>query len=70
MKLGQIHEEAFDKDVDKRFTLYFRKLIPCMKELHRALFPSEKRWLSEDRSLYGWVKTILREAMESVARES
>ena len=66
-KLGQIHEEVFDKDVDKRFTPYCRKLIPCMKELHRALFPGEKRWLSEDRSLYGRVKTILRKARESIA---
>ena len=64
IKLGQIHEEAFDKDIDKRFTPYSRKLIPCIKELRRALFPGG------DRSLYGWVKTILREARESVTHES
>ena len=45
-------------------------MIPYMQELRRALFPAGKRWLSEDRSLYGQMKTILREARESVAHES
>ena len=66
LKIGQINKEAFDKDVDKYFTQYCRKLIPCMKELHQALFPGEKRWLTEDRSLYGRVKTILRKARGSI----
>ncbi|KAI4131510.1 MAG: hypothetical protein LQ341_006359 [Variospora aurantia] len=67
MKLGQIQEEAFDKDVDESFTSFCRGLIPCMKELYWALFPREKRWQLEDRSLYGQVKKILRKARESIA---
>ncbi|KAL9019595.1 MAG: hypothetical protein Q9185_003137 [Variospora sp. 1 TL-2023] len=67
IKLGQTQEEAFDKAVDKSFTSFCWGLIPCMRELYQALFPGGKRWRSEDRSLYGQVKKILRKARESIA---
>ena len=63
-------EETSDQNMYEWFTVFSGKMIPCMQELRRALFPGGKRWLSEDRSLCGRVKTILREARENVAHES
>ena len=60
-------EETSDQKMYEWFTAFCGKLIPCMQELRRALFPGGKRWLSENRSLYGMVNTILRKARESIA---
>ena len=60
-------EETSDQDMYEWFTVFCRKLVPCMQELRRALFPDGKRWLSQDRNLYGRVKTILRKARESTS---
>ncbi len=59
-------EESSDQKMYEWFTVFCRKLIPYMQELRRALFPGGKRWFSEDRCLYGRVKTILQKARESI----
>ncbi len=64
-KLGQISEEIFDT-VDDYFTNHCKPLLPCLKELHRVVFPRGRRWFSEHRELYSDMKRILEKARDNI----
>jgi len=60
-KAGQISKGIFDT-VDNYFTEYCKPLIPCLKELHKVVFPGGSKRLTEHRELYSEMKGILEKA--------
>jgi Fungal protein kinase len=64
LKSGMVLEEdKFTKEVIREFTAQCRPLIPCILGLRRMLFPSGTRWMSEDRGLYIWMKSVMKQAL-------
>ena len=64
-KAGQISKGIFDT-VDNYFTEHCKPLIPCLKELHTAVFVGGSRWFSEHRELYSDMKRILEKARSNI----
>jgi len=64
-KAGQISKGIFDT-VDDYFTEHCKPLIPCLKELHKVVFPEGSRWFTEHRELYSDIKRILKKARDSL----
>ena len=64
-KAGQISKGIFDT-VDDYFTKNCKPLIPCLKELHKVVFPEGRRWFTEHRGLYSDMKRILEKARDSL----
>ena len=64
-KAGQISKGIFDT-VDNYFTEHCKPLIPCLKELHTAVFVGGSRWFSEHRELYSDMKRILEKARNNI----
>ena len=60
-KSGQILEEIFNT-VDDYFTDHCKPLLPCLKELHKVVFPRGRRWLTEHRELYSDMEKVLEKA--------
>lgn len=57
-KTGQISKAIFDT-VDRYFTDHCKPIIPCLKELHKVVFPQGSRWFGEHRELYSDMERIL-----------
>ncbi len=67
IKMGSVLEEdKFTKEVEENFTAYCTPLVPCVKELRKAVFPEGKRWPREDRGLYSRMKSILQQASDGL----
>lgn len=65
MKLGIVAKEAiFLKTAEDYFTSYYELLIPWVNRLRKVIFPMDKPWEKEDRSLYSRSKEILKTAKE------
>ena len=69
LKAGQISKGIFDT-VDDYFTEHCKPLIPCLKELHKAVFVEGSRWFSEHRELYSDMKRILEKARDNIKFEA
>jgi hypothetical protein len=68
LKLGLVsRENHFHNRITKAFTPYYQPLIPCVKGLRRAVFPMDKPWEHEDKTLYSRMKEILRAAQTDLA---
>ncbi|KAF2188774.1 hypothetical protein K469DRAFT_70746 [Zopfia rhizophila CBS 207.26] len=67
IKTGKVLEEdKFDKEVDRNFTAYCKKLEPCIQQLRKVIFPGGKRWLREHRQLYTQMKSVLEQARKDL----
>ena len=64
-KPGQISKGIFD-NVEEKFADHCKPLIPCLKELHKVVFPSGSRWFTEHRALYSEMKRILEKARSNI----
>jgi hypothetical protein len=63
LKSGLVSRERhFLNRITKAFTPYYQPLIPCVNRLRRAVFPMDKPWENEDKTLYSQMKEILRVA--------
>ncbi|KAF2818207.1 hypothetical protein CC86DRAFT_337418 [Ophiobolus disseminans] len=63
LKSGLVSRERhFLNRITKAFTPYYQPLIPCVNRLRRAVFPMDKPWENEDKTLYSRMKEILRVA--------
>ncbi|KAL2041528.1 hypothetical protein N7G274_005910 [Stereocaulon virgatum] len=69
LKAGQISKGIFDT-VDNYFTEHCKPLIPCLKELHKAVFVEGSRWFSEHRELYSDMRRILEKARNNIKFEA
>lgn len=69
LKAGLISKGIFDT-VDNYFTEHCKPLIPCLKELHKAVFVEGRRWFSEHRELYTDMKRILEKARDNIKFEA
>ena len=65
IKAGQISKGIFDY-VDENFTKHCKPLVPCMRELHKVVFPGGSRWFTEHRELYSDMKRILEKARNRI----
>ncbi|KAL2753391.1 hypothetical protein ACRALDRAFT_2139748 [Sodiomyces alcalophilus JCM 7366] len=59
-------EEAFLMMAEKDFSIYYRPLLPWVNRLRRKVFPDGRRWKRLEPELYTSMKTVLREAGESL----
>ena len=50
----------------KNFTEHCKPLIPCMRELHRVVFPNGSPWPLENRELYSDMKRTLEKARDNM----
>ena len=64
-KAGLISINLFDT-VDRDVSNHCKPLLPCLKELHEAVFPKGRRRLSEYRELYLDMKRILEKARDNI----
>ena len=64
-KIGRISKGRFES-LDRDFTDYCKPLIPCLKELHREVFPNGSRWFTKQQELYSEMKGILVKARDSI----
>ena len=64
-KAGQISMGILDT-VDGYYTDHCKPLLPCLKELHKAVFPGGRRWFSEHQELYFDMKRILEKARDNI----
>ena len=63
LKSGLVSRERhFLNRITKAFTPYYQPLIPCVNRLRRAVFPMDKPWEKEDKTLYSRMREILRVA--------
>ncbi|KAF1358632.1 hypothetical protein EJ07DRAFT_122543 [Lizonia empirigonia] len=63
LKSGLVSRERhFLNRITKAFTPYYQPLIPYVNRLRRAVFPMDKPWENEDKTLYSRMKEILRTA--------
>jgi hypothetical protein len=61
LKSGLVSRERhFLNRITKAFTPYYQPLIPYMNRLRQAVFPMDKPWENEDKTLYSRMKEILR----------
>ena len=60
-----IEEERFNK-ATAGFTTTFRSLAPCVRDLHKYIFPNSKRWLGENKELYSQMKTVLEKVKKNL----
>jgi hypothetical protein len=68
LKSGLVSRERhFLNRITKAFTPYYQPLIPCVNRLRRAVFPTDKPWENEDKTLYSRMKEILRVARTDLA---
>ena len=65
IKAGQISKGVFD-NVDEKSTEHCKPLIPCLKELHKAVFPGGSRWFTKHRQLYLNMKRVLENARDKI----
>ena len=56
-----VEEESFNKTT-AGFTPYCQRLIPCVQELRKYIFPNGKRWLGENKELYSRIRGVLDKA--------
>lgn len=68
-KSGQILEEFFNT-VDNYFTDHCKPLLPCLKELHKVIFPRGRRWFTGHRELYSEMIKILEKARDKIGISS
>jgi len=67
LKSGLVSRERhFLNRITKAFTPYYQPLIPCVNKLRRAVFPMDKPWEKEDKTLYSRMKGILRAARKDL----
>ncbi len=60
LKMGLVLEDdGFNKEMSDNFSEYCRPLVPCMRQLRKAVFPDGRRWLREDRVLYTQMVEVL-----------
>ncbi len=65
LKKGTVsHEGDFLRKAKINFTPYYQKLVPWMNRLRKAVFPNDRRWEEEDRTIYSRMREILREAQK------
>jgi hypothetical protein len=68
LKSGLVSRERhFLNRITKAFTPYYQPLVPCVNRLRRAVFPMDKPWEMEDKTLYSRMKKILRVARMDLA---
>lgn len=68
LKSGLVNRERhFLNRITKAFTPYYQPLIPCVNRLRRAVFPTDKPWENEDKTLYSRMKEIIRVARADLA---
>ena len=67
LKAGRISNRIFST-VDNDFTEYCKPLIPCLRELHRAVFPGGAPRSQEDRELYPQMMAVLKKAREDLGK--
>lgn len=60
-------EYLFQKMLSSYVTPYCGPLIPCIKELWKIVFPQGRPWYSEDLNLYTQMKTVIKDARDSLA---
>jgi hypothetical protein len=61
LKSGLVSRERhFLNRITKAFTPYYQPLIPYVNRLRQAVFPMDKPWENEDKTLYSRMKEILR----------
>ncbi|KAL9028237.1 MAG: hypothetical protein Q9196_003371 [Gyalolechia fulgens] len=68
-KAGQISYSIF-RTVDKHFTEYCKPLIPCLRELHKVIFPSGGPQTEEDIQLYSQITAVLEKARKNLGKET
>lgn len=65
LKLGTVAQETiFLRTVTENFTPYYKPLIPWVNRLRKVVFPKDKPWEKEDRSVYSRFRAILKKAKE------
>ena len=52
--------------MDKNFTEYCKPLVPCIRELHKVVFPDGSPWPTEHQELYSDMKRVLERARNGV----
>lgn len=63
LKKGTINNERdFLKQIDNRFTQYYRPLRSCVNKLRKLMFPNGQRRAKEDVSVFSQMKSILQSA--------
>ncbi|KAJ4307318.1 hypothetical protein N0V88_000701 [Collariella sp. IMI 366227] len=68
LKKGQISDEGdFIRAAEKNFTPYYKRIVPWVNRLRKAVFPNGRRWENEDSELYTQMRDILGEARKAVA---
>ena len=60
-----VEEERFNKTI-AGFTPTCQLLVPCVRDLHRYIFPNGKRWLRENKELYSQIETVLEKAKKDL----
>ncbi|KAF2174640.1 hypothetical protein K469DRAFT_648104 [Zopfia rhizophila CBS 207.26] len=67
LKSGLVSRERhFLNRITKAFTPYYQPLVPHVNRLRRVVFPMDKPWENEDRTLYVRMKEILRSARKDI----
>ena len=66
LKKGSIDEDNIFEGNVAGFTSYCKPLIPCVKKLHKYVFPNGNRWLGENNELYSQMKAVLDKAREDL----
>lgn len=68
LKTGFVADEgAFLRALEEHVTPHYRPLVPWVNRLRRAVFPDGRPWMEPDEGLYARMKSILRDARESLA---
>lgn len=66
IKRGLVVEEKRFNEATTGFTTTFQSLVPCVRDLHKYVFPNGKRWLGENKDLYSQIKTVLEKARKDL----
>ncbi|KAK1242045.1 hypothetical protein MKX07_000031 [Trichoderma sp. CBMAI-0711] len=61
-------DRVFLQMMESHVTPYYRPLVPWVNRLRRAVFPGGEPWMDPDEGLYERMKTILRDARETLAK--
>ncbi|KAK3905920.1 hypothetical protein C8A05DRAFT_41199 [Staphylotrichum tortipilum] len=61
-KLGTVSDADVFRNTTEEFFKYYRRLIPWVNTLRKAVFPGGGRWKREDSGLYAHMRKILEEA--------
>ncbi len=67
IKDGQISNRIFST-VDNNFTNHCKPLVPCLRELHKVVFPGGAPRLQEDHRLYPQMLAVLEKAREHMGK--